>query len=229
VLPGLLALALLAGLQAPPPRSIAEAQTRVRSLLQEDRAADAEQLLARYAANHPGDWRAHAALGDLRYSMGNYPAALQSYDTAARMNPNGRHILLRQAVCLFKTGEAGRAVEATRKLLAAGALNDTDLSLTYAEYLYQQGDYGEAAAQARQAIESDPRHPIGHFWLARILLAQRDLSGAARAAEKSVELAPQLPFARNLLVRIYRMQGRMQDSAAMAEWVRNYDASRVKK
>ena len=185
---------------------------------------DAERALKELLRTNPGDAAVHAALGELHYRFGHYEAAVPALSKAIALHPADRQSRIWKAVCLFKLGQSGSAVALTRELLAeTPPPNDIDLSLTYAEYLYQQRDLDEALKQTRAAIVFAPRHPVGYFWLARLLLEKRQLDEAASAAERSVTLAPQLPFARNLLVRIYRMQGRAADSEKQAEWIRDYE------
>lgn len=185
---------------------------------------DAERALKELARTDPGDPAVYAALGELYYRFGHYEAAVPALAKAIELRPKGRQSRVWKAVCLFKLGQSDAALAMTRELLVeTPPPNDIDLSLTYAEYLYQQRDLDEALKQTRAAIAFAPRHPVGYFWLARLLLEKRQLGDAASAAERSVTLAPQLPFARNLLVRIYRMQGRTADSERQAAWIRDYE------
>ena len=129
---------------------------------------------------------------------------------------------------MFKTGDREAAVALTQKLLAESPPpNDIDLTLTYAQYLYEHGEMDKAMAQARAATEFAPQHPIAWFWMARLLLQNGDLRQAAQAAEQSVALGPQLPYARNLLVRIYRLEGRTDDAERQAEWVKSFEARKA--
>jgi tetratricopeptide (TPR) repeat protein len=185
---------------------------------------DAERALKDLLRTDAGDAAVHAALGELYYRFGHYEAAVPALSKAIELRPADRQSRIWKAVCLFKLGQADAAVATTRELLAeTPPPNDIDLSLTYAEYLYQQRDLEEALKQTRAAIAFAPRHPVGYFWLARLLLEKRQLDEAAGAAERSVALAPELPFARNLLVRIYRMEGRAADSEKQAAWIRDYE------
>jgi tetratricopeptide (TPR) repeat protein len=184
----------------------------------------AETALKKIARSEPSNAGAYAALGELYYRSGRYEAAIPELNQVIVLRPQERQPRIWKAVCLFKSGKAEQALSMTRQLLAEKPPpNDVDLSLTYAEYLYQQRDLDEALKQTRTAIEFAPRHPIGYFWLARILLDKRQIDDAALAAEKSLLLAPQLPYARNLLVRIYRMQGRTGESERQAQWIREHE------
>jgi len=190
-------------------------------LARQGRYQEAEHVLKAFAEDNPGKPEAQAVLGKLYYNFGYYAAALPALQKAGALEPSDRESRILGAVCLFKTGAAEIAEAATRKLLSeTPPPNDIDLTLTYAQYLYENGDVKAALLQTRAAVAFAPQHPIGFFWLARILQAQGETKEATEAAERSVQLAPQLPFARNLLVRLYRMQGRAEDAARQAEWLR---------
>ncbi len=164
---------------------------------------EAERMLRDIQRSQPKNAAVYAGLGELYYRSGRYDAAIPELNQLIALRPGEKQPRIWKAVCLFKTGKPREAVPMTRELLAQEPPpNDIDLSLTYAEYLYQQRDLDEALKQARAAVAFAPRHPIGYFWLARILLEKRQLDEAASAAERSLILAPDLPYARNLLVRI---------------------------
>lgn len=197
-------------------------------LARRGRYPQAEEILKHLVESEPLDLASQSALAQLNYRFGYYDAALLPASKVIELRPDDREMRILQAVCLFKTGGDAAAVNLTRHLLTANPPpNDIDLTLTYAQYLYEHGEWESALAQVQCAIEFAPQHPIGYFWLARILLQQEKLAEAAAAAERSVSLAPQLPFARNLLVRIYRLQGRQADMERESEWLRAYEARKA--
>lgn len=143
---------------------------------------------------------------------------------AAELEPSNREPRISEAVCLFKAGDPIKAEQETKKLLAeTPPPSDIDLTLTYAQFLYEKRDLDGALEQAKAAVGFAPQHPIGFFWLARILQAKGATKEATEAAERSVELNPQLPYARNLLVHLYRAQGRLEDAKSQAEWLKNFE------
>ena len=189
---------------------------------------EAETILKGLIASNPGDADSELALGELYYRFGYFDAALAPLSRDLELRPGDRRARILRAVCLFKTGSGTQAVAATEQLLAENPPpNDIDLTLSYAQYLYEHRELDLALAQARSAADFAPQHPIAYFWLSRILLQKGDIVPAEEAAERSVALAPQLPFARNLLVRIYRLQGRTGDAEREAEWLRTYEARKA--
>jgi tetratricopeptide (TPR) repeat protein len=192
------------------------------------RYLDAERVLKAYAEQNSTKPEAQAILAQLYYHFGYYAAALPVFERAASLAPSDRQSRVLGAVCLFKIGATERAEAATKQLLAEQPPpNDIDLTLTYAQFLYEKPDLDAALIQARAAVAFAPQHPIGFFWLARILQAKGETREATIAAERSVQLAPQLPFARNLLARLYRMQGRLDDAQRQAEWLKDFEARKA--
>jgi tetratricopeptide (TPR) repeat protein len=210
--------------QTPPPGPVAAGIRFAR----EGRYLDAERLLKAYAEHNPNRPQAQAILAQLYYHFGYYAAALPVFEKAAALSPSDRQSRVLAAVCLFKTGAVEKAESATKQLLAEQPPpNDIDLTLTYAQYLYEKRDLDAALVQARGAVAFAPQHPIGFFWLARILQAKGETKEATDAAERSVQLAPQLPFARNLLARLYRLQGRVADAQRQTDWLKDFEARKA--
>jgi tetratricopeptide (TPR) repeat protein len=210
--------------QKPLPAPIA----RGMQLARQGQYQQAEQVLKLFAEQNPDTPEAQEALGQLYYHYGYYAAAEPAFEKAFSLDPNDKHSRVLSAVCLFKIGDRQKAELVTKQLLAEKPPpNDIDLSLTYAQYLYENRDLAGALAQTEAAVAFAPQHPIGFFWLARILQAQGETKAATEAAEHSVQLAPQLPYARNLLVRLYRTQGRMDDAAREAQWLKNFEAQKA--
>jgi tetratricopeptide (TPR) repeat protein len=210
----------------------ASTRDRMRStatiLGHQGRYLDAQELLTKLIQSDPKDIESWGTLAELDFRFGYYDTALAALNKFLELRSGDQHARVLKAVCLFKSGEGVEAVSLTRQLLAEKPPpNDVDLTLTYAQYLYEHGDLEDALAQARNATVFAPQHPIAFFWLARLLLDKGQIADAARAAEQSVGLGSQLPYARNLLVRIYRLQGRTDDAERQADWIRAFEARKA--
>jgi len=198
-------------------------------LANQGRYLDAERVLKTYAGQNPDKPQAQAVLAKLYYHFGYYAAALPVFEKAISLAPSDRESRVLAAVCLFKTGANEKAEAGAKQLLAEQPPpDDIDLTLSYAQYLFEKGALDAALTQARAAVAFAPEHPIGFFWLARILQAKGEIKPATEAAERSVELAPQLPFARNLLARLYRLQGRIEDAQRQTDWLKDFEAQKAK-
>jgi tetratricopeptide (TPR) repeat protein len=226
------ALALFAGLAtmagAQSQRQLPEPIAQGMQLARQGQYQEAERLLKQFAEQNPQDSQAQRALGELYYHFGYYAAAEPVLGRAFAVEPRDKRARILSAVCLFKIGDIEHAVQSTKALLAeTPPPNDIDLSLTYAQYLYENHDLNGALTLAKATVAFAPQHPIGFFWLARILQARGDTKEATKAAEQSVELAPSLPYARNLLVRLYRLQGRADDAEREAQWLKDFETQKA--
>ena len=198
------------------------------ALAQHGHYVEAERMLKGLVARSPEDPELQFALGQLYYRFGYYDAAIAPLAKASMLTPHAQAPQVLEAVCLFKTGADEQALKLTSKLLSqTPPAQDIDLTLTYAQYLYEHGELDKALAQADSAVQFSPEHPLGYFWLARILLQKGQIDAARRAAEQSVDLAPQLPYARNLLVRIYTLLGRKADADVQTQWLRQFEARKA--
>jgi Flp pilus assembly protein TadD len=208
--------------------SVPEERAGAVRLANQGRYLQAEAILKSLTQRDPKDVDSELALAQVYYRFGYFDSSLSALSRVLELRADDRLARVLKAVCLFKVGSDGEAVKLTKQLLAeTPPPNDIDLTLTYAQYLFEHGDLDGALSEARNASTFAPTHPIGYFWVARILLQKGQLNEAEQAAEKSVQLAPQLPFARNLLVRIYRLEGRNSDAERQAEWLRGYEARKA--
>jgi len=188
----------------------------------------AEQIFKELVESDPSDKESLYYLGCLMYQNGYYGAALTYLDRSrdSQVGDPVRQVKtdVYRAVCLSRVGRTAEAEVALRELaIKPGARNEPDLLLVYAELLYETGRPELALKQADESLRVNPSLAMAHFWRARILFHLKRLPEAAAAAERSIELIPQLPFPRSLLVRIYLAQGRQNDAARQADWLRRYE------
>jgi tetratricopeptide (TPR) repeat protein len=191
---------------------------------------DSVRFLAKLAESGTGGGEVWYRLGLLTYQNGYYAAALDDLDKALRsmtiVDRNAAESA--RAICLMQVGRAEEAEQAFRGLIAQPAnAKNLDLLLGYARVLYESGRYDPAMQMADRAVAADSGNASAHFWRARILLQepQDHLKEAATEAERARDLSPGSPAPRNLLIRIYQKQGRSEDAAREADWVRQHEKS----
>jgi tetratricopeptide (TPR) repeat protein len=196
-----------------------------RALLQNLPASDpnsaaARQLLA--AIEVHGAAKSAEALfreGEGLLKSEYYSAAIEKLDAALRQEPGAawaHRARVYRAICLEKLS---RTAEAEAALKALGAEPDPDLQLAYVELLADTGRAAEALARA----ESLAPTALTQFWRAKLLLQLHRTDDASAAARESLQLDPNLPQVHNLLIRLYQLQGRPQDAAREAQWLRDYE------
>jgi predicted Zn-dependent protease len=145
------------------------------------------------------------------------------------LEPQHRQARALLAVSRMKTGDVDAGEQEARQLLASQPpLNDVDLTITFAEILYERGSLDEALVLVEEAVRFAPKHPIPELWRARLLLRLERIEDAVAAAERSVQLSPELPFAHDLLVRLYRLQGRDKEARREADSLREFEQRKTK-
>lgn len=187
----------------------------------------AEHLLKILQLGDPNDKEAWYYLGVLMYQNGYYGSALQdlekSSDPASADQARNLKTAIDRAVSLEKLGRTQEAEASLTSLLSnPAAREDPDLLLTLAELLYDTNRLEGALQRSDEAVKARPDLAMGYFWRAKVLFRLGRVGGAAEAAERAVRLSPQLPFPRSLLVKIYQAEGRTEDAARQADWLREY-------
>jgi predicted CXXCH cytochrome family protein len=164
--------------------------------------------------------------GQSQYRNENYGAALNELDHALRLAPSADWATKAQifrAICLEKLARTEEAEAAIKALSASPeGRSDVELQLAYAELLYETGHAEEALEPIDVAVAADTKSPTAYFWRAKVLLQLRRIDEAGAAARESIRLFPDSPLAHNLLIRIYQIQGRANEAAQEAEWLREY-------
>lgn len=116
------------------------------------------------------------------------------------------HAQFAEGVRALRAGNLDQAEKAFRDVLAKGgtaALVHNNLGIV----LQERGQHEKAAAQFREAMRLDSRHPAPRILLASSLLALGRVGEARAAAAEAVKLAPKEPLARRQLARILEHAG----------------------
>ena len=127
--------------------------------------------------------------------------AVGHYREAIRIEPRDARFHNALAMALYRTGDAGGAIEA---YLAANRADPRygksryNLASLYAD----RGRLDEAAALLREAVAGDPEYARAHTRLGEVLALQGDSAGARRAFERALALQPGDAAARTGLARL---------------------------
>lgn len=152
---GLLVLILLIALLAAGRDSVA----RAMRLKEQGQTVEAANMLQRIIDKKPDAPRAHFELGLLRWESGDYRAAGQSFQRAARSEPDNREAYLRAALSLALLGDASTRNEEAALLEAlADRFNDPNGWLLLGLARGTMGDTAGQVQALRRAVEtaSDP-------------------------------------------------------------------------
>ncbi len=145
-------------------------------------------------AKVPGNARAHINLGAVHSAAGNRAAALASYQTALRFDPNSPDALNNVATIAIETGRPADAIEPGRaalRLRPKHALAHNNLGTA----LVQTGQVAAGAEHLRTAIALKPDFPEAHCNLASAYLVLGDATKAIAHAERALQLRPNFALA----------------------------------
>jgi predicted CXXCH cytochrome family protein len=119
------------------------------------RDADGERVLRAALARDPRAAAAHHALGLLLIRQKRAPEAVAELEAAARLAPESARYGFVHAVALHDVGQPRQAREALARVLARHPY-DRDALSAAVTYALEQGDAGQALADARRLAELEP-------------------------------------------------------------------------
>lgn len=164
-------------------------------------------LSQRLLASDDQDAKVHSLQGEILHSQQRPADAIQSFRTAAQLNPQLLVARRRLGELLAANSEFE---EACGELHAAAYLAPTDVQLlqSLAGVLHRLGKNDEAVQRYQQAIEYGRPSAELLSAIAECRLEQKRLFEAYSAARAAVTLNPRSAVAHRLLAKIYTQQGR---------------------
>jgi tetratricopeptide (TPR) repeat protein len=195
---GLVALALGSGPpdaapRAPlPPPGFMEA---VLKLIEEDRTADARELLEPLVANHPAWPRAHLYLALTYHRENRYDPARELFERTLVLDPQYTIVRYYYAWCLYYLGRLGEARENFTTFLAAKPGNaDAIFGLALIDYDEDKIDSARARLLEAIRIASEGQDAAteakARARLADVHVRTGELAQARSELERSIELNP---------------------------------------
>jgi tetratricopeptide (TPR) repeat protein len=130
----------------------------------------------------PGSAEAHTAVGIATLYLDlDWDRAADSFDRALAADPGYEPAHWWRAHYLVVAGQAGEALRSARAMRLQGADGNDDLaSVGWLDYL--AGDFGDAAAECRRALDLDPESSSAASCLMLVAGARGDELGAVDAA-----------------------------------------------
>jgi tetratricopeptide (TPR) repeat protein len=166
-------------------------------------------------------------LGQSYYLDSKYKDAIPWLEKAtASKSPTPEAAYMLGNACIF-TQQTDQAVKAFAQLFQVGA-NSAAAHITTARMLLHQDADGEAAKQAKLALEVDPRIPEAHFLLGEVAILHADIDGAITELKKEIEINPSFAMAHYRLGDAYGRREMWDEAMAPLErsvWLNpNYSA-----
>jgi tetratricopeptide (TPR) repeat protein len=157
-------------------------------------AIEAYRVVLRMAPENPV---AHYDLGVAQARLGDREAAVASYNTALKLNPDYREALVNRADVL---NQLGRHAEAAEDCSIAVELSATDV-LAWQNYALAHrglGNIDRAVATLRVALALDPEHPRGRLLDAQLALDRGSPENALEAFNEIISQLEREPERRTL-------------------------------
>jgi len=153
--------------------------------------AEAEYVTS--MTSRPDNWSSHYNLGIYHQNKGSAQAALNSYETAARLYPESIMPLINSSVLYSYTGNQKKAEENLRKVIQFDPDNEA-ANLNLGLLLAEQGRLDEAEKALKAAIERDPENnPVAAKNLSVIVAQKGDLAEAVKYAQIAAKARPDDP------------------------------------
>ncbi|MGH9630391.1 MAG: tetratricopeptide repeat protein [Bryobacteraceae bacterium] len=148
-------------------------------------AAQSRTAFARFVEIAPGSWQAHLLLGDLSRQRRDFPAAIQHYEAAARLQPENPAPLLGLGTAYWELGNDEQAIAFLQKVLQKSSGNPQALFALGNIAVKQRRD-ADAIELLEKCLRVDPDH----------LGAHADIGKAYLHLGRAADAAPHLERAR---------------------------------
>ncbi len=159
---------------------------------------------SRNALNLERSIETHRARGIVLYYTGNYPEAIQEFQSALAMNGNIADLHILMGLNYYALGDYDQAVN---EYIRANALNPAD---PLPDYLISRtylivGQYAKAIQFAEEAVQDDPSDPVLHGNLGEARYQNFEYQEAIPELRIAVENIPLSPNAQT--IRFYTIYG----------------------
>jgi tetratricopeptide (TPR) repeat protein len=170
-------------------------------------ASAALQKLSQIA---PDSARVHQVLGDEMLLQENYPAAINEYREALRIDPRltGAHSSIGRAI-IAQGGMSQDAATAENEFQAELSLDSGDANALFelGQIAYRRGNEKSAEDYFDKSIERRPSFSEAHIALAKILSGHNRDTEAIEHLETALKSAPDNQTAHYRLAQLYRKSG----------------------
>ncbi|MHC5158011.1 MAG: ammonia-forming cytochrome c nitrite reductase subunit c552 [Planctomycetota bacterium] len=174
--------------------------------------ANAEAEYVTSMTSRPDNWSDHYNLGNYYQEKGQATAALDSYETAARLYPESIMPLINSSVLYASVGNLAKAEENLKKVIAFDPDNEA-ANVNLGLLLAEQGRAAEAENALKTALKAGPKpNPLAAKNLS-VLVAQRgDLDGAVTYARMAYKGRPEAPDYGYILAYYQLQNGQTPDA-----------------
>jgi tetratricopeptide (TPR) repeat protein len=220
---------LVLGMLIHPPVHAEDLFTRGQTYENEMRWSEAFSAYSELLKRDPTNALAHYRLGVVSQKLGAIDDALQSYQTALRLNPGlseAREALegyyVNQGIAFRRSHQSDAALRAFQQALALNPSSAT-VHFELGQEFEQRGQAAEAIKEYQEAIRLDPNRGAIHARLAEVYAQQGQHDKAVQEFQEVLRLNPEDPVAHHGLGVAYSELGqRDQAIAALRQAIRFY-------
>jgi len=182
-------IAILRGLDARGPASVAVLDLLGQALMEGGRVDDAMTVLERAKTVDPGDYEVRRRLAEGHYARKEYEAAVVEAREALRLNDRNAESRSILGASLARLGRQGEAIASFQEAIAQRP-NEAALHYNLGLALQSAGRVSEASSSYVRAVALDPASVPPRLALARLLSAGGDAKGARAQLEAAAAAAP---------------------------------------
>ena len=153
------------------------------------RLANAEERYRQAIGLQPGNWRTFNSLGNFLYTNGRYAEAAEAYREVVAVSPGNATGWANLASSLMLAGDFASAARAFERAMAVEPSPRTLMNLGMMHYYL--GEYAQAEASMRKAIELAPQDYLAWSNLGDVLASAGSAAGAEKAFVEAERLARQ--------------------------------------
>jgi tetratricopeptide (TPR) repeat protein len=185
-------------------------------LCEEERFADACDLLGQLVAIDPEDADAWSLLARAEFRRGGFPAALLAADRAAKLAPGSGYPHVIACLALLRLEKPEEATVRARQAVHADPFDWLALGMLAQVLAGDRSTVGESRELVGRILKLAPGDPVVQLMAGRILAAAGDRDAARRAFLEVLRLDPGSAHAQTALAGL-RLRRRVNDPAALAE------------
>jgi tetratricopeptide (TPR) repeat protein len=170
--------------------------------------------LKKYVSLKPEDAEAFKNLGDIYYEEKNYDAALESYNSALKANPQIKGFYKNYVEIVSKKGVQKDIIEALKGAISAGEA-DANMYMTLGNVYKDAANYSKAIEMYTKVLQLDSKNIQALSLLGYCQDKNGDIKGATITYEQVIALSPQSTNDYKALASLYLKQKKENEAIKM--------------
>lgn len=183
------------------------------SYLKDGDATKALKEFLQAVSDEPGNADTHAGLAQAYQAKRAYPLAEEQYLKALKIKPDDPQIRNNLGALYLDMHQWDKAIAAFRQAGTNLLFSNSEVSFTGMGVAYaNKGDYPDAIAAYKKALQYEQRYPQAHFYLAEAYAALNQLDMAIASYQEALHWAPEYVAAHYRLGMAYMRQNQSAEA-----------------